>query len=323
MIELIVEKGVTKTWEKFISQSPRFSIALDGYVSGPTNHQIDGRRLNINHHEGVNRLITKSTSAQIYFFIKQGMIKKFFNLDNQKISVYVNDPDQDVCLSLWLLFNYKRIMKNDEPLIEKLVEIEDKLDITGGTYPFDSNSKLMKETAWIFEPYIKSRYTNKLYTMTNGEIKILIKEVLTRIEKYSQGKCKMINLDTRYKLIKSDKDIYMIEEIGPYAKMEFIKNGINKAILVKKRKDENYTYVLLKTDPFVLFPLEKIYAELNKIEKKQTGSFHSLSKNVKRKKNEKWGGSDLIGGSPRLSGSAIKPDKLINLISKIADSFKN
>ena len=320
MIELIVEKGVTKTWKNFISQSPRFSIALDGYVSGPTNHQIDGRRLNINHHEGVNRLITKSTSSQIYFFIKQGMIKNFFNSDNQKINVYVNDPDQDVCLSLWLLFNYKRIMKNDEPLIEKLVEIEDKLDITGGTYPFDTNSKIMKEVAWVFEPYIKSRYTNKLYTMTNGEIKILIKEVLTRIDKYSQGKCKMTDLDTEYKLIQSNKDIHMIEEIGPYARMKFIKNGINKIILVKKR-NENYNYVLLKTNPFVLFPLEKIYAELNKIEKKQTGSFHSLSKNVKRKKNEKWGGSDLIGGSPRLSGSAIKPEKLIKLISRITENY--
>ncbi|MDP2672585.1 MAG: hypothetical protein Q8O84_02120 [Nanoarchaeota archaeon] len=322
MFELIVERGVTKTWKDFISQSPKFSIALDGYVSGPTNHQIDGRRLNLNHHEGVNRLITKSTSAQTYFFIKQGMIKNFYNSENQKISVYVNDPDQDVCLSLWLLFNYKRIMKNDEPLIERLVEIEDKLDITCGTYPFDSNSKIMKEMAWIFEPYIKSRHTNQLYTMTNDEIKILIKKVLIRIDKYSQGKCEMVNLDTRYKLIQSDKDIHMIEEIGPYAKMEFIKNGINKAILVKKR-NENYTYTLLKTDPFVLFPLEKIYAELNKIEKKQTGNFQSLSKNVKRKKNEKWGGSDLIGGSPRISGSAIKPDKLISLVSKITKNYLN
>ena len=273
MIELIVERGVTKTWEDFISQSPKFSIALDGYVSGPTNYQIDGRRLNLNHHEGVNRLITKSTSAQVYFFIKQGMIKNFYNLENQKLSIYVNDPDQDVCLSLWLLFNYERIMKNDEPLIEKLVEIEDRLDITGGTYPFDSNSKIMKEMAWIFEPYIKSRHTNQLYTMTNDEIKILIKKVLIRIDKYSQGKCGMVNLDTRYKLIQSDKDIYMIEEIGSYAKMEFIKNGINKAILVKKRKDENYTYTLLKTDTFVLFPLEKIYTELNKSEKKKNELF--------------------------------------------------
>ena len=54
---------------------------------------------------------------------------------------------------------------------------------------------------------------------------------------------------------------------------------------------------------FVEFPLEKIYKELNKVEK--------------IKDNNKWGGSDTIGGNLRTKGSKINPESLINIINKV------
>jgi hypothetical protein len=51
-IELRVEPRKVVTWEQFSKDYPPFSIALDGYCSGPTRSSIGGRRLNLNHHEG-------------------------------------------------------------------------------------------------------------------------------------------------------------------------------------------------------------------------------------------------------------------------------
>lgn len=51
-IELRVEPRKVVSWEQFSKEYPHFSIALDGYCSGPTRSSIGGRRLNLNHHEG-------------------------------------------------------------------------------------------------------------------------------------------------------------------------------------------------------------------------------------------------------------------------------
>ena len=44
MIQLIAEPRVVKTWNQFIKESPPYSIALDGYVSGAPNYQSSGPR---------------------------------------------------------------------------------------------------------------------------------------------------------------------------------------------------------------------------------------------------------------------------------------
>ena len=302
MIKLIVEPRVTKSWNEFIKQIPSYSIALDGYVKGPTNYQPKGPRLNVNHHEGIDRLSTRSSSAQIYILIKQGLLKRFKEDNDLKLNIYINHPDQDVCLAIWLLLNHKRIIKKNEYLIENLVNIEDKLDITGGAYPFDENSDIIKEIAWVFEPYTRARSFGKLDNANNNEIKQLIRSILTRIDKHCGGKSEKINLDARYKIIYSNKNWYMVDEIGAYARMRLVKDGIKAFVSVKKRFDGNYNYVLLKTNPFILFPINEMYHKLNKIEKN---------------KIEKWGGGDIIGGSPRITGSKIKPEEMIEIINKL------
>ena len=300
MIKLNIEPKTVKTWEQFNKQAQNYSIALDGYVSDKTRYNSRNLKLNINHHENVNRLSTKSTSSQIYMLIKQGLMSKFKDND---INIYINHSDEDICLALWLLLNYRRIIKKNEYLIERLVDIEDKLDVTGGTYPFDPGSNAMKEVAWVFEPYAKSRLSGMIDNMNPNEMKLLINKVLARIEHYCNGRSKKINLDTRYKIIYSGKNWVMLEEIGSYSRLRFIRDGIKAFISVKKRKDGKYNYILSKTNSFVEFSLERIYKILNKVE------------NIKN--NNKWGGSDIIGGNLRTRGSKINPENLIRIINKV------
>jgi hypothetical protein len=55
--------------------------------------------------------------------------------------------------------------------------------------------------------------------------------------------------------------------------------------------------------PFVYFPIEEIYKRLNAAEGRLHGS------------RDAWGGSDTVGGSPRLSHSRLKPGEVERIIN--------
>lgn len=62
------------TWETFVKEYPNNSIALDGFVIGETNFDAHKKMANFNHHENVNRLATRSTSAQILMALRLKLI---------------------------------------------------------------------------------------------------------------------------------------------------------------------------------------------------------------------------------------------------------
>ena len=64
MINLVAEPGAVLSWDEFIGTKPPYSIALDGYVNSVSDLDFDGPYLNLDHHSGVRRLITRSTCAQ-------------------------------------------------------------------------------------------------------------------------------------------------------------------------------------------------------------------------------------------------------------------
>jgi len=305
MIELIAEPQIIKTWEQFVKENPSYSIALDGYVSGPPMYDDKGPKLNLNHHEGIYRLATRSVSAQAYLSIKVGLIDKFRENNEERVNIYVNDPDQDVCLAVWLLRNYKKISKpREEPLVERLVEIEDKLDTTAGTYPINPESDIMKKIAWVFKPYTDARFAGNLEKMNSIDMKNLIDKVSNRIDYYFSGKCEKLEPDTRYEKVYKGKNWIMVNEIGAHARTKLFWDGVKAFVSVKERQDGNYNYILGKMSPFIPFPIEMFYKELNTIE----GLLNDI---------DRWGGSDTIGGSPRQKGSRIKPKELRKLIDTL------
>ena len=114
--------------------------------------------------------------------IKMGL---FDVLRHQTTNVYINDADQDVCLSTRLLKNYVRISgQKSEPLINKLIEVQDKLDCTAGMYPFDPKYDIMKKASWVFDPYIQSRMNNRINQMSAQEMQNVIEAVHGRIDRY-------------------------------------------------------------------------------------------------------------------------------------------
>jgi hypothetical protein len=303
MIRVYLEPRVVIKWQDFTNSKPPFSIALDGYVKGPPRFLIQGPYANFNHHEGVARIATRSTCAQIYYYIRLGLLDTFQKNGKPNARVYINDVDQDVCLSCWLLKNSAKLegLRFDNVLVQ-LILFEDILDASAGAYPINPENPQIRRQAWIYEPYTQARTDGSIYSMSKKEMKDILRSVCVRIDAAIDGRSGEIELDTRFEKIGGGPGWQLINEKGPYARTKLFSKKIKAYVAVVENKEDTYAYTIGKMSPFVMFPLERIYGALNKAEGL------SSQKNC-------WGGSAIIGGSPRKTGSRLSPEKIQKVIN--------
>jgi hypothetical protein len=303
MINLIVEPGVVLSWDEFTQTKPPYSIALDGYVNSVSELDFNGPYLNFDHHSGVRRLITRSTCAQVYLAIVLGLFN-LFQKDNQPYAnIYVNDCDQDVCLSYWLLKNPDKILNlRVQDNIARLIIGEDILDATAGSFPIDLTRDIVKQSFWIFEPYTIARTNGELKNYSSSQLVELIMSVYERINLFTEGKAQRIEVDARYEMVGGGEGWILAKEIGPYARAQLYQEGVQALITFRDNQDGTYTYSIGKISDFIKFPIPELYNVLNQAENLIDP-------------NNQWGGSTIIGGSPRRSGSKLKPEKLENIVN--------
>ena len=303
MINLIAEPEVVLSWDEFTHTKPPYSIALDGYVNSVSELNIDGPYLNLDHHSGVRRLITRSTCSQVYLSIVLGLFK-LFQKDNQPhANIYVNDCDQDVCLSYWLLKNPDKLFGlKAQDNIARLIIGEDFLDATAGSFPIDLTRDTMQQSFWIFEPYTIARNNAELKKYSSSQMVELIMSVYERIDLFVEGKAQRIEVDARYEIVGGGKGWILAKEIGPYARAQLYQEGIQALITFRDNQDGTYTYSIGKISEFINFPIPEFYNVLNQAE--------NLIKT-----NDQWGGSTIIGGSPRRSSSKLEPKELENIVN--------
>jgi len=303
MIRFYLEPRAVITWEDFINSKPNFSIALDGYVKGPPRFSIQGPYANFNHHEGVARIATRSTCAQVYFYIRLGLLDTFQKKGEPNARVYINDVDQDVCLSYWLLKNSEKLEGlRFENILFQLILFEDILDASAGAYPINPDNPQIRRQAWIYEPYTQARTDGSIYSMSKKEMKDILRSVCDRIDAAIRGRNGEIELDTRFEKIGGGSGWQMILEEGPYARTKLFSENIKAYVALVESREDAYAYTIGKMSPFVMFPLERIYEALNKTE--------GLSS-----QENCWGGSAIIGGSPRKTGSRLSPEKVEKVIN--------
>ena len=303
MIRLYLEPRAVMSWKDFINSKPNFSIALDGFVKGPPKFSILGPYANFNHHEGVARIATRSTCAQVYYYIRLGLLDAFQKNEKPNAGVYINDVDQDVCLSCWLLKNSEKLegLRFDNVLVQ-LILFEDILDASAGAYPINPANPQIHQLAWIYEPYTRARADGTIYRMSKTEMKKILRLVCARIDAAIDGRGEKIELDTRYERMGGGPGWQLIHEEGPYARTKLFSEKIKAYVALVENKEDTYAYTIGKMSPFVMFPLERIYAALNKAE--------GLSS-----QENCWGGSAIIGGSPRKTGSRLAPEQVQNVIN--------
>ena len=294
------------TWKQFCKASEPFSVALDGYVVGGPKYQESGPRKNFNHHEDVDRLATRSTCGQVLMAIRQGFFDTFRDEnDVHQANVYVNDCDEDVCLS-WFLLKHGNLTEHvTNPALNKLVEYEDALDATAGAYPYPPKTSTLEQMAWIFAPYQTFRLSGELDKKEEDSYRGVIEDVERRIMSYLGGTGGKKKLDTRYNVLGGGKRWSMIQEVGTQAKTGAFADGIKAYVSVRERPDGKWTYSVGRMSPFINFNIYKIFSNLN------------IWEDCRK---DKWGGGDVIGGSPRVSGSSIPPKELELLINEVIEA---
>ncbi len=304
---LVTPKIPPVQWDDFIQKAP-YSIALDGYVHGkPRFIQTEfGPYANFNHHEEVDRLGTRATCAQVLMAVRQGLFKTF----NKPTTIYVNDCDQDVCLSWFILKNSWLAENTVNPRLNRLVHIGDMMDTCSGTYPFHEDMPILREISWIFEPYTKFRLSGQLHKKSGDEFYSVITDVENRIMKHVVGEGSEIDLDTRFSIVSNGKNgIYsIIKEEGKDSRIALPHNNINAFVSILDEAPGKFRYTIGKTSMFYPFDITKIIAKLNEAERDKTGD--TLSADI-------WGGSNTIGGSPRVRGSVLNPDKIKSIIDSL------
>ncbi|MCR4256764.1 MAG: hypothetical protein NUW08_03600 [Candidatus Uhrbacteria bacterium] len=293
-IEIVVLPRRSMTWEEFCAKTPPRSIALDGMVRGGPNWCEDSLHVNFDHHEGVVREATMSSAKQVYFAIKSGLMRRF----DDRARVFVNDPDQDTSFAIWLLMHHHEFSGvQSHPAISRLLELNDRWDITGGAFPMSLDQQRIRQHCWIFAPYTDLRKSGELATAGEAVMRNTLTAVFARLTAYMFGQAEEKELDTRYEILhnSSKYGYHIVDEIGGNeARYHLFAQGVldgGYVSLVAKRPDGRRVYTIGRASRYVDFPVRELYDVLNKAE--GLVSPHG------------WNGSDLIGGSDREQGSGL------------------
>lgn len=290
------------TWAQFCRASEPFAIALDGYVAEGPRFDPTGPRANFNHHEGVDRLATRSTSGQILLAIRQGLFETFRDDHGPRAVAYVNDCDEDVCMSWYLLSHGYLAAPTMNPLLNRIVGVVDMLDTTAGAYPLPIGLPLLEELAWIFEPYRRFRASGELDRRDADAFRSVITDVTNRIGEYVAGHGRSIPLDTRYEIIGGGAGWVLVREHGSQARTALFADGHRAFVAVRERPDGRFAYSAGRMSPFVPFPIPEILAALTAAEGDS---------------EVRWGGGNTIGGSDRSRGSRLSPSDVQRIVEDV------
>lgn len=205
-----------------------------------------------------------------------------------------------MCTSWFLLSNWYTVQSPTNILLNRLNELEDFLDSTGGAYPLHKDFPMLKSMNWIYEPYRLLRSSGRLYSKSVEEYESVIYDVSYRIQQFLEGNGREKPLALEYKIIDQIGNIFIVEEIGCNARVAMYSDGIRSFVSIKSNANN---VVIGKMSPYVPFNIKELYDVLNKIE------------NITNPNNG-WGGSDIIGGSPRVGGTSLSNEELIKIVKE-------
>lgn len=294
------------SWEDFCAQTSPHAIALDGYVSDGPRLDEKAPRLNLNHHENVERLATRATCAQALIALRFGLFKLFCNERGPRADIYANDCDEDVCTAWFVLNNAHLTVQTGNPMVNRLVGLVDALDSTAGAYPFQPDMPGLQELAWIFQPYRRFRAGGGLDKRNADDFRGIITDVESRMLQYITGRGDKIALDYRYEKIGDNMGWSMIREIGDHGRTGAFNDGVTAYVIARERADGRMSYTVGRISQFIPFDVLGILAALNEAEADPA---------------HRWGGGNTIGGSPRATGSKLSPEEVARIVNSVPPPF--
>lgn len=286
-MDIIIGRGKVIPFKSLSS----YSIALDGACQGPAIDSINNR-YSFDHHAGCLRFCTSSACMQTLDAIILG-------LDPMKYTIYINDVDMDVVMSIWCLKNPD---KCNDSKVRQLVEAVGKQDMHAGAYPLNGMSKMVE---WLSAPQTDSVRNGDYNKLSDNGLLTVMESMLHRVDKYISGEAlsdiAATELHGEFEIKKNDNGWILVESQDPHVYSALYRAGFSRIVLVIPLDDGSLAVSIAKKSDFVEnFPNEKIYSNLNKLE-------HG------------WGGGSSIGGAPRHedgSRSRLSLDTIVEVVNR-------
>lgn len=281
-----------------LQELPPYSIALDGFVQGP---EVDpeNHRYSFDHHSKVLRYCTTSACMQAWTAVLLGLD------DLDKYTIYVNDVDSDVCLSVWCLKNPDRCR---EPLVKKLVDAIGLGDMHGGAFGYNGMTKIVE---WICAPETDSRRKDDYYKISEEGLNTILEAVLHRIDLYVDGEVgEEPNKRAKhgeYKILRNENGWVMVESSDPHVFSQLYQSGFDRIVITRPQSDGSLAVTIAKRSDFIGgFPITKFIEAFNKVE-------------------PGWGGGTSIAGAvrnPDGSRSRLTVDQISQTIDECLKNDK-
>lgn len=228
-------------------------------------------------------------------------MSRLFRRDGEPYArVYANDCDEDVCTTWVLLNNAWMFEAAANPKINKLVAVENNLDKSAGSYPYHPDMPFLQEMAWIFFPYNDFRAKGGLATRDPDSFKQVVFSVEARVLQYLADKADKLPLDTGYEMVGGSSKVALITNAGPHARMAMAHTGIEAYVLFYAVPTGGYRMTVGKFSS--INPLD-VELALSKLTEAETNG-------------GTWGGGNMVGGSDRNLGTALKPEEVLSIVQE-------
>lgn len=310
----MLEKGKTVTGRgRFLY--PDGCIFLDGAYHGAPFIDNKRRQYSLDHHAGCIRSFTLSACEQAAVLIHEGM-----PLDIGEWLVVLNDLDLDSILAAWILMNRGELLAGDKELLERLmplVRLEGAIDVHGfgggmlTGLPREERARLgallerlRKVAKGSPLPGEKNYLPVLARALEELDRMIIPPEVQKAMLEFRETGRVGLGEGKIAVMCQSEKGIYDAESwfsgrLG----------GVLGLLILDQGKGR---YTLRLVDRFMRRDLVHLYRRLNAIDPAVTRS---------RETGNTWGGSREIGGSPRETGTALSPERILELVGEtFADS---
>ncbi len=296
-LRVVDHPGEAIAFEDFCVKFDGPAIAVDGYVPGPSAWSPAGPHASFDHHGGGQRLFTRATCEQARLAVAHGLWDHMVRDGAPTADVHVNDADADVCTTVYVLAEPDRL---NDAAVERLVAIEGLIDTTGGYYkPPGVTDDYLAALAWTFEPCFEARAAGG--PVDAGGLPALIEAVTERIAAHVAGRGGQRPAWGDFEEVGRQGGVVAVVEHGPYARMALRRAGIN-AVVAERRSGAICHVTLAKASPYCGPDLERAYVRLNELEGCAPDQW--------------WGGSDLVGGSPRRRGTTLALDVILGVVAE-------
>ncbi len=282
-------------------------IFLDGAGQFQPTLDHDKKFYNLDHHDGCVRAFTLATCEQALVLVLKGL-----ELDRGDWKIFANEPDLDTVFAIWVLLNHRRVRQlppQRRDALVPLLRLEGAIDANG----FDiaefcglplaqlEEARAQLDRLHGIEMDLKrsghwgttdlADYTSRML----GEIDQLVYlasdfEGFTRVEE-------------EYGHVEIDSNRVAVvcrDSSGIYEVEKRLKRRWGDRLGIIALEADRGVFTLRRTASLTGIDLAKAYQQLNLQDPAVNG----------RPPENRWGGSDDIGGSPRPSGTALSPSAI-------------